>query len=137
MLELYRSYDGEAAGAIFLALESDGRWTIRNHTHQVLESGTIPPSVLGDLNAFLNYWRDLAVRRANGWANPQFGGCCNPIHMAAVRFRDVEIHIRSEGHAEFGDMEMANREKTILSLIKKLGMLIPQVASQPVFAAGS
>jgi hypothetical protein len=127
LLESYLSYDGEAAGAVVLRLEEDGRWAIKNLQGKPLSQGSLDRPKLEEAKKFLSYWQGLAGRRANGWAEPQFGGCTNPITMGAARAGGIEIHFRSERFAEFSDMEMSNRQATVLSLFKKMEGLIPDL----------
>lgn len=128
LLECYRSYDGEAAGAISVAIFEDGPWVLENQLHRTLDKGTLAPASMAELRQFLAYWSDMARRRANGWCDPVYGGCTNPISMGAVRCGDVAIHFRLERFGEFSDLEMSNREKTILSLFKKLTTWIPELS---------
>jgi hypothetical protein len=64
----------------------------------------------------------MASRRINGWAEPQFGGCTNVIHMAAVRSGGVEIHYREERSKRDPD-----RRTTIDALVQKLKTWVPRL----------
>jgi hypothetical protein len=125
LLELYQTFDGESAGAVRLEVEENGGWRLKDRTGKVSREGRL--ASMEELRNYLSYWKEMAARRANGWAEPEYGGCDNPIRMASIRFGDLVIHSRKELHSEFQDLEMDNREKTVLALIRKVKSLIPEI----------
>lgn len=116
---MYQTYDGVAAGIQKLVVEDTGAWTIQDLQGRTIEQGTLP---IGELRSYLDFWRDLASRRANGWSEPQFGGCTNQIHMAAVRTGGIEIHYREQR-----DRRDPDHRTTIDALVAKLKAWIPRL----------
>jgi len=127
MLELYQSYDGIVAGATRVRVKTTGEWELDNYGSPKSSKqganphGALSPESLHELQNFLNEWKGRV--QPNGWSEPHYGGCTDPIEMAAVRFREGEVHYQ---YKLINASLPINREE-IQTLIGKVKTLIPEI----------
>jgi hypothetical protein len=97
-LILYRTLDGMVTSAVQVTLEETGAWEIGAYGYKGSpRRGVMTAEGFKEFAQFFETWRRTIV--SNGWVEPDFGGCTNPLDMGAVRWGDGKAaHYRRSAH---------------------------------------